>query len=391
MPVRAARASSTCGTGRSAENRHRPTGAPRRNRGPGCSPCADGSRPVPKAVGPGRVVHFRRGSRFRVAATVDHGTHREPAVLERPLGLARRGAGGQHVVADHDRDRVRRRARGAARSRDAPPSSRSGWPPARAASSPAWSSTRPRTLEQRRTHHDRAVRDRSRRAAARVIRSIGSCPRARTTAGREGTGTSTVGPRLEDRRRPPAASTRPSGAASAKTPCSLWASTIARRSASYSPAAKQAASPSGHGVGRTDVPRSGRAAAQSRHSDRPGRAAAHAAAAVDEVEPGVEHPRTHAAAPSARRQRREHALWTTPHVRRPCGRRSAHVRGRGDLGVGARPVAVAAQRVEPLVGGDQQQRQVRVRARPPSPGPRRGRRSARPGRGRPASRRTRRS
>ena len=57
--------------------------------------------------------------------------------------------------------------------------------------------------------------------------------------------------RVQCARRAAAASTRPSGVASEKVPCSLCARIIARSSPSYSPPAKQAASPGGHGVGRT--------------------------------------------------------------------------------------------------------------------------------------------
>ena len=66
------------------------------------------------------------------------------------------------------------------------------------------------------------------------------------------------------------ARTRPSGVASEKVPCSLCARIIARSRPSYSPAAKQAASPSGHGVGRTGIARWGRSFRQARHRDRPG-------------------------------------------------------------------------------------------------------------------------
>ena len=45
---------------------------------------------------------------------------------------------------------------------------------------------------------------------------------------------------------------------------------MARSSPSYSPAAKQVARPSGHGVGRTRQPDRAAAAQQSAHNDRPG-------------------------------------------------------------------------------------------------------------------------
>ncbi len=61
-----------------------------------------------------------------------------------------------------------------------------------AASSPAWSATRVRKRSIRSARTSYPCR-RRRAAAPRVIVQVGSCPRARTAAGREGTGASTTG------------------------------------------------------------------------------------------------------------------------------------------------------------------------------------------------------
>ena len=72
-----------------------------------------------------------------------------------------------------------------------------------AASSPAWSSTRTRS-RSRRTARTSCPARRSRAAAPRVMVQVGSWPRARTVAGRDGTGVSTTGRPLV-----PASSTAP--------------------------------------------------------------------------------------------------------------------------------------------------------------------------------------
>ena len=84
---------------------------------------------------------------------------------------------------------------------------------------------------------------------------------------------------------------------------------------------------------------------------------------------------------AAPRGERDGALWRRP-TRGGCGCEPVSGRRRRPttLELGARPGAVVAEGVEPLVGGDQPQRQAECRARPPSPGRRRGRRWARPGR-----------
>ena len=86
----------------------------------------------------------------------------------------------------------------------------------------------------------------------------------------------------------------------------------------------------------------------------PRRSAAHAAAPVDEVEPSVQHPFTLTVG-VGRRIEASAACGGQPGA--GGWGRSAHVRRGHDLRVGARPVAVAAEGVEPLGGGDQPQRQ----------------------------------
>ena len=309
------------------------------------------------------MVHCRRGSRLRVAATVTTARTRSPA-SSRARCASRAVA---PVVSTSSQSTIETAHPGPderpARRADAPPSSRTGWPPAGRSRGRPGRAPRPRTSSSRATATGSALAAKGRaggtarsgasgRARGRARRRLVTAPaRARSGAG------STARPT------PPAASVRPSGAASAKTPCSLWASTIARSRSSYSPAAKHAASPSGQGVGRTGPRRwSGVSSAQPRHSDVPARRS----------------PRSRRRGRGrARRRARTRAPRPSPVARRTgpadaCGaavrhairpgdaRRSAHVRRREHLRVGARPVAVAAERVEPLVGGDQPQRQVGV-------------------------------
>ena len=183
---------------RSAENRRRPTESRRRRR-LGGSPCADASRDARKAVGPREVVHSRQAGacasppRSRPPAPSSH-CPREPAG---PPGRWLRWS------ARRRRPPPRRRRPRAPRP-SAPRAARRIEPDRLAArrreSSPAWSSTGPRTSSRRTTCTGHPSRRRV-RPAARAIRSIGSWPRARTTARRDGTGTSSVGPGREDRRR----------------------------------------------------------------------------------------------------------------------------------------------------------------------------------------------
>ena len=244
---------------------------------------------VPKAVGPGRVVHFRPAAACASPPpSTTARTRRPPSSRARWASRAVApvvSTSSQTHDGHGDSGPTSQTLRG---RRSAPPSSRTGWRPAgrrraRPGRAPA------AHLEQARDAHTPAPRCRSRRAAARAIRSIGSCPRARTTAGREGTGTSTVGLRRQDRparpRPAPGRAGRP--ARTRRAPCGRAPSRAAGRRTP--PRRSRRRGRAGHGVGRTDRPRVGRRRRAVAAQRAPGRAAAHAAAAVDEVEPGVEH------------------------------------------------------------------------------------------------------
>ena len=244
-----------------------------------------------------------------------------------------------------------------------------GRPLARA-SRPAWSCTGPRCSRSSTTRTRCPIAPQSPGRRPRASGAPGRGRGARTTRRSRGHRHEHGDARRVERAAPTAAaSTRPSGSASENVPCSLCARTIARSRPSYSPAAKQAARPSGHGVGRTGIARSGSSLAQRGTATGPGAAQPDAAAAVHEVQPGVEHA-THAW-PLCRRRgaaRTAARLWTPPVPAALCGREVVSGRTPPPRPWSrTRPVAVAAERVEPLVGGDQVQRQVERRARPPSP------------------------
>lgn len=138
--------------------------------------------------------------------------------------------------------------------------------------SPDWSATPRRCRSTGTTRAGVPVR-RSSPAAASAIRRAGSCPRARTAQGADGTGTSDTGvlepptptgppatnpaapaplpqPVASPTRTAPA-SAAPRGPASISAPRSLWARSTARTSSSYGAAACTTGSPGGSGSGRT--------------------------------------------------------------------------------------------------------------------------------------------
>ena len=229
-------------------------------------------------------------TRLRVAATVATARTRRPEssrarCASRAVAPVVRTS--SQSTSESSRSRCERVPRGPS---DAPPSSPSGWPPARPRveaglvvhltslleeldDADAMSAT-PQSSSCRARHPEHGVV-----AAGAHHARLGTAPgRARSTpSGR-------ARPGLPRRR------TRPSGVASEKVPCSLCERIIARSSPSYSPAAKQAASPSGHGVGRTGIARCGQVV-RGRHGTGtgPGSRTADAAAAVHEIQPGVDH------------------------------------------------------------------------------------------------------
>lgn len=141
--------------------------------------------------------------------------------------------------------------------------------------SPDWSATARHCRSTATTRAGVPVR-RSSPAAASAIRRAGSCPRARTAQGADGTGTSDTGvlepptptgppgppvtnpaapaplpqPVASPTRTAPA-SAAPRGPASISAPRSLWARSTARTSSSYGAAACTTGSPGGSGSGRT--------------------------------------------------------------------------------------------------------------------------------------------
>ncbi len=140
------------------------------------------------------------------------------------------------------------------------------------ASSPAWSRT-PVRSRSRGAAVTGTPSARNNAVACPVIVHVGSSPRDRTLERREGTGTSTSGPLAPPRAATAAApaSNHPSGAASASTPRSLWARTMARTRPSYDVAAYGGAKPGGAGAGQAGTASAGKVAAHSRQSTRPGR------------------------------------------------------------------------------------------------------------------------
>ena len=340
------------------------------------------------------MVHSRPAAACRVAATVTTARTRSPTSSSArcasravaPVVSTSSQTTSENGYAGPDQATARRR--------DARASSRPGWPRAARESSPAWSRDRPAHLEQagdlrRAAPPAQPPRPRPGRSAA--------SGRARGHArplGRDGTGTSTVGLGGRGPAAAAAASTRPSGSAEGEHGVLLVGEHHRAQQVVVLPRCEAGGQPVGDTAWAGPTGRwSGGRSAQSRHSERPGAAAAHAAAAVDEVEPGVEHRHHRDALVAAPRTG---ARRDVPVERaRPGGRLgTAAVSGRTSPpppSSRARPVAVAAQRVEPLVGGDQAQRQVGVGR----DHQRRGRAAedARVGRasGRPVSRRRRRS
>jgi len=281
----------------------------RRNHGPGRTPCTDVSRRPEQSKGtevPGGHGHAGAppGGRDR-----GMGGHRQADRLEGALGLPCGRARGEHVVTNQQSRPRPARAQPTQRFRGTVHRAGQVRRPA-AASRPAWSST-PGRLRSSDIATTSCPAARATRAARVVIDQVGSCPRARTTPRREGTGTSTTGPggRSATAAATAWASSRPSGRRRASMRCSLWASTMARTVPAYSPAAQGVTSPAGTGVGQLGAAVSGSAAAHAAHRARPGRA-----------QPTQAPPRSRSSDPSRTSR-------STPDRSRPP--RPAQPRGRG--------------------------------------------------------------
>ena len=188
---------------------------------------------------------------------------RSARCLERPLGLPGGRAGGQHVVADHHARRGRRRAsRRSDRLGHAHRARQVGRPRGRVEPGLVADPAASRSSRSARTSCPAAAAG---AAAPRVIVQVGSWPRARTVAGRDGTGTSTTAGRRRPRRRRPRATAAASRSASGpRRPCmarSLWPRTRARSHVGVL-GGRPRARPGPAGVGRR--PRRPRAARQRR-------------------------------------------------------------------------------------------------------------------------------
>ena len=223
----------------------------------------------------------RVGERRLVAATTATPADLQADRLEGALGLPGGRAGGQHVVA-------------------APPPG-PGRGGRRAAAAPAPGQViEPARLAARRPHRARpgprrpvaggAAAGRSRRAPPRpadrdardVTAQVGSWPRARTVARRDGTGTSTTGP-AEPRRAADAASIAASGPTSPNSCAPSSPRTSSRGTPSYAAQAQGSTRPSGTGSGHASHASPGRSASARRAQRTAGLAAADAAAAEEQV------------------------------------------------------------------------------------------------------------
>ena len=221
-------------------------------------------------------------------------------------------------------------------------------------------------------------------ARAHHGRSGGHRAPARSGAGRA---------RARGRRRPRAAAR--AGGASGSAACSLWARTMARSESVVLPGREAGGQPvAGTAWAGPRRPRPGSSRAQSR-AQRAARAARTRRSAAPWTR-SSHASSTPAASPAAVRTSAGAGarLWTPADAGPGCGsaRRQRAYAAAAHLGAGPRPAAVAAQRVQPLVGGDQAQRQVGVRGDDHRLRRPRGTRSARSSVGRRwASRRRRRS
>ena len=309
----------------------RATGAPgRRNHGPGRTPWSDAS-PWPVIAEPHPEVRtpesrttsaahraVRRGGRDGDAATGGR-----PTDAQRPLGLGRGRAGGEHVVADHD---VARGRPARARRRSA-----GGW----ARKAPARLAARAARVEpglvgepgpgpqQRQAPGRTAQLGRAARPRPAIRLVVGSCPRCADRArprrhgheqdtgvagGRRPAGRSARALRdgdrqqLAQRARPARAAGAPCGPGSSPGPC---------RRTSSRPRARL--SPGGAGVGQAGRGCGSSAAAQAPHSSRPGRAQPTQVAAEQQVAEGVEHAPSRPPAGGCRGNRPARAgLWISP-------------------------------------------------------------------------------
>ena len=254
----------------------------------------------PRNPGPNPLPRRRRGR---------DGEHGQPARLQRPLRLPGRRSGGQHVVADHRPGPPACAWPDVAEPGSGRPSSPPGWPPgpprrARPGRRPgraAGAGARRRTSCPAR---------RSRAAAPRVIVQVGSWPRARTVAGRDGTGVSTTGRPLVPASSTAARTARASRSDSGpRSPCmarSLWPSTRARATSAYSAAVHGATRPPGVGLGHAGHAGSPRVVAQPGQTSRPGRS-----------QPTQREPSSRSTAASVRRSSRSRRTRRSQQVTRP--------------------------------------------------------------------------
>ena len=249
--------------------------------------------------------------------------------------------GREHVVADQQRRRGRRPGQAAQ------PRRRTAIEPARlaarcAARQPGLVGDRAALPQQRRARRRGRPAGAGTAAAARATRSIGSCPRERTTAGREGTGTSTARPPASSAART-AASEELARAARARVYAarSLCARIIGAQESGVLAGGEAGGQPvraRGGAHPRRAAP--GSAARSGAHSERPGAGHPTHARAVEQVEPARRSQPAVSRPIGARRRPPPRRLWTRPTTVGRCAvAGSACVRGRRDLGAGAAATA----------------------------------------------------